>query len=144
VQPTAAAKRAKASPRVFGLDFHNPYTFLPFSEKSPERREPTPLSADELPQASNRLTGVLELEITTQSPLLTCHPEPLDKKADHKTYHVLRIGPDVIVPAAGIRGSLRTLLTVLTGGTLGYLNREAYLCQGGCSHFIRWNYAAFA
>ena len=129
-QLAAVAKLPKASPRVFGSDFHNPYTFLPFPEKSPKRCESTPLTADKLPEGRDRLTGILELEITTQSPLLTCHPRPLDEAAEHKTYNVLRIGPDVIVPAAGIRGSLRTLLTVLTGGTLGYLNRDAYLCQG--------------
>ena len=129
-QPRALTKLPKASCKVIGLPFHNPYTFLPFSTQAPRRRRPTPLTVDESPAERNRLSGILELEVTTQSPLLTCHPNPIDDKDGHKTYQILRIGPDAIVPATGIRGALRTLLTVLTGGTLGYLNEHAYLCQG--------------
>ena len=134
VQQEASRGKPKARPSIIGLEFHNPYTFLPFSNTAPKRHEPTPLSVDELPQERGRLTGVLEIEVTTESPLLTCDPEPIEKnkkgESGHKTYRALAIGPDVVVPATGIRGSLRTLLTILTGGTLGYLNQQAYLCQG--------------
>lgn len=129
-QPRAVRGLPKAPPKALGLPFHNPYTFLPFGNTPPCRKEPTPLSIDELPEERSRLTGILELEITTTSPLLTCSPRAVRDENGHKTYEVLKIGPDVIVPATGIRGALRSLLTVLTGGTLGYLNRHAYLCQG--------------
>ncbi len=129
-QPPALKDLSKASPSVLGLPFHNPYTFLSFSDKAPTRRQPTPLTADELPDQRDRLTGILELHVTTQSPLLTCKPDPIQDKDGHKTYSVLRIGPDVIVPATGIRGALRTLMTIITGGTLAYMNPHAYLCQG--------------
>jgi hypothetical protein len=129
-QPKAVRNLSKASPKALGLPFHNPYTFLPFADKAGTRKSPTPLSADELSSERGRLTGVLELEVTTVTPLLTCHPKHVDDKNGHKTYQALKIGTDVIVPATGIRGSVRTLLTVLTAGTLGYLNQHAYLCQG--------------
>lgn len=129
-QPKAIKNLPKASAKVLGSEFHNPYTFLPFSSSAPRRHEVTPLSVDELKDDRSRQTGVLELRVTTESPLLTCHPDPVSIDNGHKTYKVLSIGNDVIVPATGIRGSLRTLLTVLTGGTLGYLNEHVYLCQG--------------
>ena len=34
------------------------------------------------------------------------------------------------MPATAIRGALRTLLTIITGGTLGYIDNEVWLCQG--------------
>ncbi len=129
-QQSALQKLPKAAPKVLGSSFHNPYTFLPFPSKSATRLAVTPLTVDELAGESDRYTGVIELAITTQSPLLTCHPEPVKEQNGHKTYEALRIGPDVIVPATGVRGSLRTLMTILTGGTLGYLNEEAFLVQG--------------
>jgi len=129
-QPQAVKKLLKASPKVIGLEFTNPYTFLPFSKQRPNRRPPTPLSADELPDERGRLTGVLELDVITRSPLMSCHPEPVANEPGHKTFAALKIGPDVIVPATGIRGSLRTLLTVLTAGSLGHMDPYAHLCQG--------------
>ena len=54
------------------------------------------------------------------------YPKPLDEDAEHKTYQALTIGNDVIVPATGVRGALRTLMTILTGGTLGYLNDDDF------------------
>ncbi|ETX06257.1 RAMP superfamily CRISPR-associated protein [Candidatus Entotheonella palauensis] len=129
-QPTALKSLPKASAHVLGLPFHNPYTFLPFPDKAPHRRQATLLSADELGGERERLTGVLELAITTETPLLSCHPREVSDKGGHKTYAALAIGPDVIVPATGVRGALRTLMTILTGGTLGYLDEYAYLCQG--------------
>ncbi len=126
-QPAATRGVKKAPPQAIGLPFHNPYTFLPFGEQR-EAHAPTPLTVDEVER--QRVTGVLELEVTTQSPLLSCHPNPIKEEQGHKTYAALTIGNDVIVPATGIRGALRTLLTVLTGGTLGYMNEHAYLCQG--------------
>jgi len=126
-QPVAVRGMKKAHPQVIGLPFHIPYTFLPFGAKR-TRKPPTELSVDEL--ELQRVTGILELEVTTQSPLLSCHSTPIREEHGHKSYAALTIGDDVIVPATGIRGALRTLLTVLTGGTLGYMNEHAYLCQG--------------
>jgi hypothetical protein len=127
-QSVDLAEIPKAHPSVIGLPFHNPYTFLPFPQKEPKRRDPTPLSMDE--KERERLTGVLDLEVTTLRPLLTCRPEASNEQDDHRTYEALTIGGDVIIPATGVRGALRTLLTILTGGTLGYLDRDVYLCQG--------------
>ncbi len=129
-QPKAVRSTSKANPQILGMAFHNPYTFLPFASTPPTRRQPTPLSIDEAPEARDRLTGVLELRVRSESPLLTCHPRHERDDNGHKTYPALTIGPDVIVPATGIRGALRSLMMLLTGGTLGYLNQHAYLCQG--------------
>lgn len=117
-----------ADPSLFGAPFHNPYTFLPFPKLAPRRRKPTPLTIDE--QELDRRTGVIELRLRTLSPLMSCSPVPLDAKADHKIYRALRVGRDPIVPATGIRGALRNLLTILTGGTLGYLDETLWLTQG--------------
>ena len=114
-----------------GSAFHNPYTFIPFSnQQGLDPVPPTPLTADEEADG-NRFTGILRLKITTKSPLLTCNPEPEreDQKTGHKTYRAMAIGKDVIVPASGIRGSLRSLMTVLTGSSLGYLDQHLHLCQ---------------
>ncbi|MFH1842392.1 MAG: hypothetical protein ABIF77_04240 [bacterium] len=129
-------------PNVFGLQFHNPYTFIPFTETPLDKREPSLLTVDELPD-EQRFTGILTLEITTQSPLLTCDPDPVgknrtgsaaqdrtQKQSKHETYRALTIGSDVVVPASGVRGSLRNLMTILTGGTLTNLDPHAYATQG--------------
>ena len=114
---------------VLGAPFHNPYTFIPFGT-APKRAFPSQLTVDEWPGERARKSGVLSLTIRTMSPLLTCSPTPNDPKANHKEYPVLAIGDDVIVPASGVRGSLRTLMTILTGGTLGYLDETLFLTQG--------------
>jgi hypothetical protein len=122
------ADNANAAPAsLLGLPFHNPYTFIPFGTK-PTRRQPTPLTIDETDRS--RFTGVLELEVRLLSPLLSCDPKPVDQNKDHKEYRALTIGDDVIVPATGVKGALRTLLTILTGGTLGYIDETLWLCQG--------------
>lgn len=120
----------KASPKILGEPFHNAYTFVDFEDKPVAERGPvTFASADEI--EPERMTGILELTVETLSPLLTSDPIAVSPENEsHKTYKVLSIGNDVIVPSTGIRGSLRTLLTVLTNGTLGYLDRTAFLIQG--------------
>ncbi|MBZ0153769.1 MAG: hypothetical protein K8J09_19755 [Planctomycetes bacterium] len=128
--------RDAADPSILGAPFHNPYTFLPFPKQAPIRRRPTPLTIDEDPAERSRHTGVLQLKVRTLSPLLTCSPNPArvvqvgGNKAEHRIYSALRIGDDPIVPATGIRGALRNLLTILTGGTLGYLDESLWLTQG--------------
>ncbi len=119
-----------AAPAVcIGEPFHNPYTFIPFPE-SVKRFLPTPLTIDEHPDERHRKSGVLELEITTLSPLMTCNPRHVSEKDGHKTYNALSIGNDIIVPATGVRGALRTLMTVISGGTLGYMDDNLWLTQG--------------
>lgn len=121
-----------AEPELIKSPFHNPYTFIPFpTESLRDRRPPTPITIDEHPdERERRMTGVLELTVQTLSPLLTREDQPVDSNAKHKYYRALRIGDDVIVPATGVRGALRTLMTLLTGGTLGYLDEMLWLCQG--------------
>lgn len=60
---------------------------------------------------------------------MSCNPEPVDKTADHKLYKALTIGNDAVLPATGVRGALRTLMTILSGGTLGYMDEELWLTQ---------------
>jgi hypothetical protein len=128
-QPQARAdNQGAADPSVFGSLFHNPYTFLPFPQQEPKRRRPTPLTIDELER--DRHTGLIELRLCTLSPLMSCSPVAVDPSAEHKTYGALRVGQDPIVPATGIRGVLRNLLTILTGGALGYLDETLWLTQG--------------
>lgn len=116
-----------------GSPFTNPYTFIPFPEGKDvrERFEPSLLTADEF-NKDKRFTGVLELEVKTLSPLMTLQPEKFgeDKTSELKYYKALTIGGDVIVPATSIRGSLRNLMTILTGSALEYLDTNQWLCQG--------------
>lgn len=134
-QPTAATNSGAAPASILGQPFHNPFTFLPFVEKSkaPVRGAPTLRSIDESPAGGDRRTGVLEVEVQTCSPLLTCAPGPrasTSDKSKHGVFKALSIGSDVIVPGTGIKGALRTLATILTGGTLGYVDDETWLVQG--------------
>lgn len=112
-----------AAPAALGEPFHNPYTFLPFGS-APKRRVPTLQSADEVER--ERFTGLLRIKLKTLSPLLTCEPKP----EEGETHRVLAIDNDVVVPSSGVRGTLRTLLTILTGGTLGYVDPTLWLTQG--------------
>lgn len=128
--------RDAADASILGAPFHNPYTFLPFPKQAPVRRKPTPLTIDEDPAERSRRSGVLNLKIRTLSPLMSCSPIPTRKvpvgggTGEHKIYSALCVGGDPIVPATGIRGSLRSLLSILTGGTLGYLDESLWLTQG--------------
>lgn len=116
------------SPELFGEAFHNPYTFLPFPEAAPPRAEPTPFSIDSV--ETDRCTGVMDLEIELLSPLLTSACDPAHKnKTGHQTLHALRIGNNVVLPASSVRGSLRSLMTVLSGGTLSHVDENLWLCQ---------------
>lgn len=97
-------------------------------------------------ETEKRRTGVIDIEVRTMSPLLTQEATPYRKFVDGKFYNApfekniaeksghlffkaLRIGNDVIVPSTSIRGSLRTLMTILSGGTLGYIDTELFLYQ---------------
>lgn len=127
-QPAAATNVGAGAPAILGGSFYNPYTFIPFGVEPPRRDFPTPLTKDEVEK--DRFTGILDLDLELLSPLLTNSPEAASENNGHKTFKVLAIGEDVVVPATGVRGALRTLMTVLTNGTLGYLDEEAWLCQG--------------
>lgn len=116
--------------KTFGGAFHNPYTFIPFPEKGPERTPFSSLTVDELPGAGKRYTGVLELTLKTKSPLLSMDAENKVEEGEHFKYKALTIGNDVIVPATSIRGSLRSLMTIISGGTLGFMDENMWLCQG--------------
>ena len=116
-------------PEGIGMPFYNPYSFMPFPTKDVERRDVSSLTIDETEK--NRFTGVLELKIKTISPLLALDPksEKIVNK-DHKEYNSIVIGNDVILPASSVRGSLHSLMTILTGGSLGFLDTNVWLCQG--------------
>jgi CRISPR-associated protein (TIGR03986 family) len=123
--------RASSKKELDKDEFHNPYTFIPFPEKTdaPERHEPSFLTADEN-TTERRYTGVLNLTIEAVSPLLSMDSENRKEEGKHFKYKALKIGNDVIVPATSVRGSLRTLMTILSGGTLGYMDKDMWLCQG--------------
>jgi hypothetical protein len=123
---TSQSVSTQAEPASYlKFHFHNPYTFIPFT-KAGKRHKPTLQTADE---TEERFTGIIELKITTQSPLLSYQPKK-DKTEEHAKYEALTIGEDVIVPAASIRGALRYLLTVITGGPLTRIDEDMFLCQG--------------
>ena len=121
----------KGVPSEIGSPFYNPYTFIPFPSKIERKNEVSYLTADEC--ETKRLTGILDLTVKNISPLLSCESEPKNT-GKHKEYNALTIGNDVIVPATSVRGSLRTLMTILVGGTLGYMDRHLHLCQGRDVH----------
>lgn len=130
-----------ASASNIGEPFNNPYTFIPFPDDI-NRYIPTALTADENTKeytdentgkqvsGGYRKSGILELDITTLSPLMSCSPTPYKEKMGHKYFNALTIKDDVIVPATGIRGALRTLMTIISGGTLGYMDEDLWLTQG--------------
>jgi hypothetical protein len=124
---TAIRNQSKADPSVLGLPFHNPFTFIPFEPDAPPRSEAKLLTADE--EEMGRLTGVIDLRLETVSPLLSADPANRSKD-DHKEYKALTIGPDLIVPATGIRGALRQLVTIITSSALITLDQDSYACQG--------------
>jgi CRISPR-associated protein (TIGR03986 family) len=127
-------------------EFNNPYTFIPFLKNGTKRDKPTLLTVEEQAGQEKRITGILDLEVRTISPLLTNFPEPSkiilndkeyfppfsseQKKEGHKVYEALAIENDIIVPASSIRGALRTLMTIIVGGTLGNIDDNLWLCQG--------------
>ncbi|WP_288788159.1 hypothetical protein [uncultured Fibrobacter sp.] len=121
-------KQTDESVRTYGSEFYNPYTFIPFPDKSPERHNPSFLTVDEN-TTEKRYTGVLNLTVETASPLLSMDSENKKEEGKHFKYKALKIGNDVIVPATSVRGSLRTLMTILSGGTLGYMDKDMWLCQ---------------
>jgi len=127
-QEKGSNQRAASASHI-GESFHNPYTFIPFPDKV-DRYLPTAITADELQDERHRQSGVLELEIKTISPLMTCSPVPVSEKTDHKEFKALTIGNDVVVPSTGVRGFLRTLMTIISGGTLGYMDEDLWLTQG--------------
>ncbi|NCD33292.1 MAG: hypothetical protein EOL87_07720 [Spartobacteria bacterium] len=115
-------------PGLIGGKFKNPYTFIPFPDQPPVRHAPTPLTIDEI--ELDRFTGVIDIDVKLCSPLLTNDPVEIAEVDQHKTYRALTIDDHVIVPATGVRGSLRSLMSTLTGGTLGHIDEELWLCQG--------------
>ncbi|MBO5438668.1 MAG: hypothetical protein J6A23_13485 [Thermoguttaceae bacterium] len=127
-QSSRSGKSSPESADKIGSKFHNPYTFIPFSDK-PSRFEPTLYTADEVEK--ERHSGVLDIEIKTLRPLLTSQAEPRRKGEDPpKNSVALKIGRDVIVPATAIRGALRNLMTILTSGSLANTNPNSWFCRG--------------
>ena len=112
-----------------GAPFTNPYSFIPFSSKAPSRKEPTPRTIGEVEE---RYSGILQMKVNLNSPLLSPEAEAInaDQKDAHKSYRALTIDDSVIYPATGVRGALRNLMTVITGGSLRYLDNEMFLCDG--------------
>ena len=138
-KPTDTNKLPKANPSILGMPFHNPYTFIPFEKIAPKRKEVTPLSIDEIEK--DRFSGILEVELENISPLLISEGWCQEAKEcvrravevntkGHKIYEIQKISQDVILPATGVRGFLRNLMTIVTGGPLSVLEEETYLCQG--------------
>jgi len=120
---------AKGNACSLGQPFANPYTFLPFDDSKPIRREPISRTADE--SDSSRISGILEFDAVTESPLLSSEGVSFKQNENgHCSYRALRIGNDVIYPATGVRGSFRSLMTAVTGNGLRYLDKNAYLVDG--------------
>lgn len=122
--PVAGRNNVAADASCIGSSFHNPYTFIEFGSK-PVRGMPTLLTQDEI--EPERFTGTFQIELKTLSPLLTTDPAKVN---EGETHRVLKVNDDVIVPATGLRGAIRSLMTILTGGTLGYVDESVWLCQG--------------
>ncbi len=142
--PVAVKNLPKGPPKLLGMPFHNPYTFLPFGRHAPPRVEVTPRTIDESEtNAGDFFTGTIQIKVRTRSPLLSSEGmheaekerlrrgEPVEsREAEHKTYRALTIGEDVIVPATGVRGFLRYWMTLVTGAPPAFLEPHTYLCQG--------------
>lgn len=128
VSITKKRKNHSTNAHELGSSFTNPYSFIPFSSKKPTRKEPTPRTIDE---EEDRYSGILQIKVKLNSPLLSPEAEPVnpEKQNPHKSYRALKIGDSVIYPATGVRGAMRHLMTVVTGGSLRYLDNESYLCD---------------
>ncbi|MBO7329090.1 MAG: hypothetical protein J6W00_10020 [Lentisphaeria bacterium] len=123
-----AAARKGASSALPGA-FHNPYTFIPFPKNAPERHKPTPLTIDEI--ETDRMTGIIEVELKTLSPLFSPKHEKIKRDEKHpKKFEAAKLGNDVIVPASSIRGMLRSLCAIVSRSALDYIDDNLWLCQG--------------
>jgi len=123
------SKIEKADASVIGLPFNNPYSFIPFPSEAPTRGEFSRQTVDELSDETQRYTGIIKLKVTTNSPLLTSAPQSIERNGNN-VHKILSIGNDVIVPATSIRGMLRSLASIITGGTLTNMNPNEFLCEG--------------
>ena len=124
-----ASNRNAGPASAIGAPFHNPYTFIPFPVKAPERHKPTPLTVDEVEK--ERMTGVLSLKLKTLSPLLI--PAAVERQGDSNVpvkVPLQKIGKDVVVPATSVRGVLRSLCAIISESALDYVDDELWLCQG--------------
>lgn len=128
VAPQARRNADAAAASALGEPFHNPYTFIPFPKSPPALAEPTLLTADETDR--DRFTGLIKVRIRTLSPLLSCDAEKTADQTGPKRRSALKSGGRFIVPATGIRGSMRSLLTIVTGARLGSESEGVWLCQG--------------
>ena len=127
--PKDTNKMQQALPEVLGEPFHNPYTFIPFMDIPVTKKiAHIPLSADDKPNKGFH-TGIIRLKVQTKSPLMSRDSGKANKEK-HKSYQMLKIGRNVVVPATAIKGFLRNLTTLLSGGPLHNLDENAYLCQG--------------
>lgn len=124
-------KKNQIKSDILKTPFFNPYTFIPFSDNPFRKDSPTQRSADEIEK--ERVSGYIDMTIETLRPLMTLFPKAVnatEKDNSPQKFRALTIGSDVIVPSTAIRGALRNLMMILTGGALGNLNPNAYACQG--------------
>lgn len=119
---------AAADPKILGEPFHNPYTFVPFASTPLPVAEPTLLTADEIDP--ERFTGVIKVRLQTMSPLLSNDAAVKSDQPGPKRRSAMKAGGRHVLPAAGVRGALRSLLTVVTGARLGAESEGVWLCQG--------------
>ena len=125
--PVSNNNRTALPASAMGYAFHNPYTFIPFPATAPERHVPTPLTIDEVEK--DRLTGILNIKLRNLSPL--CSVQSDEKRSQElRDKAALKIGNDVIVPASSVRGSLRSLMAIISGSALDYVDENLWLCQG--------------
>jgi len=121
------SSKSQSNSEKLGQPFVNPYSFMPFSDVSGKLAHPTHHSIDE---GEKRFSGILKFNVNLNSPLMTLMAEPdngIDAK--HGNYKALTIGSSVIYPSTGVRGSLRHLMTMITGGRLRYLDNEMYVVE---------------
>lgn len=109
--------------------FVNPYTFMPFTSQPPEQRPPTARNRDDQAEV-DAFTGTITVSLRNHTPLLTIDPKPTSGEAEHKRYQILKIGKDVIVPATGVRGAMRSMLEAICGGSVAVLADHIWLREG--------------
>jgi CRISPR-associated protein (TIGR03986 family) len=124
VRPKGEAWGGKGS-RQSG-DFHNPYNFVPAFTRGRVKGE----LADRLPTSHDRYvthhwSGYLQIQLTTQTPLIIPAASPEIGDKDHPTYEMRQLSTDQpYLPPTSLKGMLRSAYEMITNSRLSIFGKH--------------------
>ncbi len=110
-------------------DFHNPYNFVPAPPRNigdPDLGDHPPVCQDAF--LPDRYSGFIRVKMIAKTPLLVPDTERAEEDENgHKTFP-LRVGADgkPLIPAASVRGMLRSAYEAVTNSRFGRFSREQH------------------